>query len=196
MHMSDGVIGTDALGVALLAGGFVFAAAGVAVSSRRLDPADVPRIGLIAAWVFVASSIALPLGVVPVHLGFCGLAGFFLRRRVFLAIVPALILQLLLLGEGGWTTLGLNATATGLGGICGWAFANGPSRLPLAARAFAAGFCGVAGGAALVAAVLALAGYPLKVLAFFGAYLAVAVVEGIVTAVAIGAVAHRREMTK
>lgn len=188
MHLMDRVVPlNEPLGLALCVGGGLAAAVGIWFSARRVRPAEIPRIGMITVWVFVASSIAVPIAGVSVHLGLYGLAGFFLRRRLFLATVPALLLQLLLLQHGGWTTLGINTVITSCGAFVGWGMAA-LALLPLRVRAFLAGSLGVMAGAALTAAVLLLSHYNRIILSFFTVYAALALLEGVITVVALEAI--------
>ena len=106
VHLSDGAIATP-----WLVGGFIIAAILLAAASWKLTEEWIPRIGVLSAVFFVASSIRAPLGVLPtsVHLILNGLVGVLLGRRAPLAIAVGLPLQYLLVGHGGLTTLGLNA---------------------------------------------------------------------------------------
>lgn len=103
VHLSDGVI----TGPGLVAG-WVLAAGLVAVASRRVGDADVSRIGVLTAAFFVGSLIHLKLGPVSAHLLLNGLLGVILGVRAGLAIAVGLLLQALMFGHGGLTTLGVN----------------------------------------------------------------------------------------
>jgi cobalt/nickel transport system permease protein len=104
VHLSDGVLSNW-----YLVAGFVVAALLILPAVWRIDDDEIPRIGLLTAAFFVASSIRVPIGITHVHLLLNGLVGIVLGRRAPLAITIALVLQALLLGHGGYTTLGLNA---------------------------------------------------------------------------------------
>jgi cobalt/nickel transport system permease protein len=86
------------------------------LASVRLKEEWIPRIGVLAAAFFVASSIHMKLAVLPtsVHLILNGLVGVILGRRAPLAIIVGLTLQYFLLAHGGLTTLGLNACIVGI----------------------------------------------------------------------------------
>jgi cobalt/nickel transport system permease protein len=77
---------------------------------------EIPRIGVLTAAFFVASSVHIKLAVLPtsVHLILNGLVGVVLGRRAPLAIVVGLGLQYLLLSHGGLTTLGINTCIVAL----------------------------------------------------------------------------------
>lgn len=105
VHISDGVLREP-----WWVGGWVTAALLVAYSARRVREDEVPRIGVLTAAFFVASQIHLPLGGASVHLLLNGLVGVVLGRRGPLALAVGLLLQALLFGHGGLTTLGVNVT--------------------------------------------------------------------------------------
>ena len=106
VHLSDGALAT-----AWWASGFGGLAVLLAVAMWKVREDEIPRIGVLTAAFFVASSIHLPLVVLPtsVHLILNGLVGVVLGRRAPLAIAVGLLLQYLLLQHGGLTTLGINA---------------------------------------------------------------------------------------
>jgi ABC-type Co2+ transport system permease subunit len=103
VHLSDSVLQGS-----WLAGGFVVAAALVAVSLWRVRDDEIPQIALLTAAFFVASSIHIRIGPSSCHLLLNGLVGVVLGRRAALAIAVGLALQWFLLGHGGITTLGIN----------------------------------------------------------------------------------------
>jgi cobalt/nickel transport system permease protein len=105
VHISDGVLSEP-----VWAAGWIAAFALVAVSTWRVRDDEIPRIGVLTAAFFVASQIHLPLGGASVHLLLNGLLGVVLGRRAPLALAVGLLLQALLFGHGGVTTLGVNVT--------------------------------------------------------------------------------------
>jgi cobalt/nickel transport system permease protein len=109
VHISDGVLTLPWL---LL--GFAVAAAMIWVGSRRIEDEEIPRIGILAAVFFVASQIHVKVIPTSVHLLLNGLVGIVLGTRSVLAIAVGLLLQAVLLGHGGYTTLGLNCCVIGL----------------------------------------------------------------------------------
>jgi cobalt/nickel transport system permease protein len=88
--------------------GFVHMAAVVLLSLWKVNDRDVPRIGVLTAAFFVASSVHIPLGGASVHLLLNGLVGVILRWRAPLAVAVGLTLQTFLLGHGGPDALGVN----------------------------------------------------------------------------------------
>lgn len=106
MHISDGALTT-----AWWLSGFVGLVVLLALAVWKVREEEIPRIGVLTAAFFVASSIHLPLGILPttVHLVLSGLVGVVLGRRAPLAIAIGLAMQYFLLQHGGLTTIGINA---------------------------------------------------------------------------------------
>jgi cobalt/nickel transport system permease protein len=103
VHVADGVLASE-----WLIGGFAVAGLLVLGSLLRIKADDIPRISVFAAAFFVASQVHLPLGVTSVHLLLNAVVGVVLRRFAPVAIAEGLLLQALLFGHGGLTTLGVN----------------------------------------------------------------------------------------
>ena len=106
VHLSDGALAT-----AWWASGFGGLAVLLAVAMWKVREDEIPRIGVLTAAFFVASSVHIKLAVLPtsVHLILNGLVGVVLGRRAPLAVAIGLGLQYLLLQHGGLTTIGINA---------------------------------------------------------------------------------------
>jgi cobalt/nickel transport system permease protein len=120
VHIADGVLAAP-----WLLGGFVLAGLLAACAARRLRDEEIPRVALLAAAFFVASLLHVRLGPTSVHLLLNGLVGVVLGRRAALAIPLGLLLQAVLLGHGGFTTLGVNACVLTLPALLsGWLFAE------------------------------------------------------------------------
>lgn len=111
-HIPDGILSAP-----VLIGGGVVAAAGAALGLRRLDDRMIPRVAILAAAFFAGSLIAVPVGPSSVHLLLSGLMGIMLGTATFLAVLVALLLQALLFGFGGLTTLGVNTVNIALPGV-------------------------------------------------------------------------------
>jgi cobalt/nickel transport system permease protein len=103
VHISDGI-----LDGAWLAGGFAVAGVLALVAAWRIRDEEIPRIALLTAAFFVASSIHVRVGPSSWHLLLNGLVGVVLGRRAALAIPVGLALQYVMLMHGGFTTLGIN----------------------------------------------------------------------------------------
>lgn len=112
MHISDGILTAP-----VLAAGFVGTGVLAAATMRNMDMEEVPKISVITAVFFVASSIKVPLGPTSVHLILNGLVGVVLGWRAFPAILLGLILQAIIFGHGGLTVIGINALMMGGGGL-------------------------------------------------------------------------------
>lgn len=110
MHLPDGLVSPviTATGYALAMG-----AAFPFFRKTGLLTAKMTRISLVAAVIFVSSLIPVPVGLTTVHFTLAPLAGIILGPVSFIAVMLAIFLQWLLLGHGGITTLGLNATTMG-----------------------------------------------------------------------------------
>ncbi len=180
MHIADGI-----LPVGACAGALAVSLAGVYASSRKVDPAEMSRMGLLAAAAFTASLIHFPLAGTSIHLGLFGLLGIVLRKRAFPVVFAALLFQSLLFQHGGLLSLGVNALNMGVGTLCGWMIWT-TGRFTEEVRGFAAGFFGVLIPALLMATEFALAGYGRGFFFIAGIYTVAAAAEGALTAAIVG----------
>ena len=103
MHIAEGV-----LSLPVLVTGTLLSLGGVAVGLKRLDEEQIPKAALLSSAFFVVSTIHLPLGPLSVHMVLNGLLGLILGWVAFPVILIALLLQTVLFGFGGFTTLGIN----------------------------------------------------------------------------------------
>jgi cobalt/nickel transport system permease protein len=190
VHILDGALRWPWLG-----GGFVVAAVLVWFGSRRLTEEEIPRVGVLSAAFFVASSIHVPVGASSVHLLLNGLVGVILGPRSSVAIALGLFLQAALLSHGGITTLGVNCCLMTLPALVAWlAFEHIKQRgwLELGLARWLAGFAlgalTVLATTMLACLVLRLGGNPdwtaLVTVLFIG-HLPVAAVEALVMAATI-----------
>jgi cobalt/nickel transport system permease protein len=183
VHLADGAVSP-----AWLAGGWVVAACLVFLFARHVPDELVARTAVLTAALFVASLVHLKVGPGSVHLLLNGLAGVLLGRRAVLAVTVSLVLQLLLFGHGGLTTLGLNVAVYSAPALAAARFAP---------RTFAGG--AAVGGLTAAATVLLNAGVlflggsagidrlvPLVLVA----HLPVVAVEGVVCGFAVRALAQ------
>lgn len=142
-HIPDGI-----LSLPVLLGGGALAAIGVGVGLRAVDDGAIPRIAILSATFFAASLIAIPVGPSSVHLLLSGLMGLMLGPGIFPAVLVALMLQSVLFGFGGLTTLGINTLNIALpGALAGLLLGPAIRKAPSPARAGAL----AAGGAVLSA---------------------------------------------
>jgi cobalt/nickel transport system permease protein len=118
VHISDGMLSWP-----WLAAGFALAATLALVGAYRIRDEEVPRVALLTAAFFVASSLHLKLGPSSVHLLLNGLVGVVLGRRAPLAILIGVGLQAALLAHGGFSTIGVNACTEAIPALlAGWLF--------------------------------------------------------------------------
>jgi len=156
MHVPDGILPPLVWG-----GAYVVTGAVTAVSLRKInqeeDPrAAVPRAAMMTAAFFVASSIFFPMPppMTTAHFILSGAMGVMLGWYAFPAILIGLILQAIVFGHGGITSLGANALVMGVPALlAGGLFRMGSSRwregrAPLF-LGFAGGFFGVVIAAAI-----------------------------------------------
>ena len=114
MHIPDGILPAPVCvaGYAI-AGGVTWVA--LKQINKTSDPqAEVPKAALLAAAFFVGSSVSLPIPPVSVHLVLNGVVGAVLGWYAWPAILIGLLLQAILLGHGGLTTLGVDAVMMGV----------------------------------------------------------------------------------
>src|SRR3972149_1914090 len=112
MHISEGILSAP-----VLTAGFVGTAALAAITLRKMDMEEIPKISVITSAFFVASLIHIPFGFTSIHLILNGLVGITLGIRAFPAIMLAIILQAILFGHGGVTVIGINSVMLGGGGL-------------------------------------------------------------------------------
>src|SRR5262249_53731388 len=146
VHILDGVLTAPFLLI-----GMVLAALLAVIGAWRLRDEEVPRLALLTAAFFIASSIRVPLPPSSVHLLLNAPIGVFLGWRAGLAIPIGLALQAVLLAHGGYSVVGVNSCVMALPALGAWSLFAGLRRARSRQRAW---FCGVlfAAGAVAVAA--------------------------------------------
>lgn len=103
MHISDGVISLEVAGtLGVLSVGLC------AYSLKTMKNENIAIVASMSALFFIASFIHIPLGPTQIHLLLIGVIGLFLGSMSFISISIALLLQSILLGYGGLTSLGAN----------------------------------------------------------------------------------------
>lgn len=180
-HIQDGVLSAP-----VLAGGAMLTIGLCAWSLRRARDADIPRAAVLASVFFAGSLVAIPVGPSSVHLMFSALMGMVLGGLALPAVLAALILQLVLFGFGGVTTLGVNAFNIAAPGIvAGLALQGAVARATPGRAAVLAGLG--AGAAALATGGLVALSLALSASAYVPAarimaatYLPLAVIEAVV----------------
>ncbi|HBD22996.1 MAG TPA: cobalt transporter CbiM [Oceanospirillaceae bacterium] len=104
MHIVDGVLSTE-----VLLTGAALTGLGLMQGMRHMPLEKIPATGILAAMLFIASLVHVPMGPVSVHLIMNGVAGILLGWAVMPALFVGLLLQAVLFGYGGVTVLGVNA---------------------------------------------------------------------------------------
>ena len=187
MHIADGILS----GPVLIATG-ALATVSVGIGLAKMDYERVPRVGVLSAVFFVASLIHVPIGPASAHLLLTGLIGCLLGWAALPALACALLLQAILFGYGGLTSLGANLLVMGLPAVTCYACFGRHIRRASSGRrvfvlAFLAGMLGVGFGCAVLGLVLCASGreFAGAVGAIFVGHIPVMVIEGFITAAAL-----------
>ncbi len=180
MHIADGILSTE---IAIAADAVSVGA--LYVLGKRARPEEIPKMGVMAAALFVASLIHFPLAGTSVHLGLFGLAGILLGFRAVPVVFTALLFQSLLFQHGGLLSLGVNVINMSAGAVAAY-FIWCIRPLPEALRAFLAGFAGIIVPALLMAMEFELSGYGRGIYYLMSIYVAAAGIEGILTVIMVG----------
>lgn len=182
MHIAEGVLSTPVLVV-----GHGAAVAGIFIGLRNIDLDDVVRVSVLSSAFFIGSLVHVPVGPVSAHLVLNGLMGVILGWAAFPAIFVALVLQAVMFGFGGITTLGINTLDMALPAVVAYylfnPFIRRSGQKALFALGFAAGALTVALTALCMGAALIAVGreYVVVVYGILLANLPLMIVEGFVT---------------
>jgi cobalt/nickel transport system permease protein len=125
VHISDGVLAGP-----WLAGGFVVAGLLAVLGAWRMREEEIPRVAVMTSAFFIASLMHVKVPGTSVHLLLNGLVGVVLGRRAAVAIPVGLLLQELLIGHGGFSTLGINSCIMVLPALLAWLLFAALQRLP------------------------------------------------------------------
>jgi cobalt/nickel transport system permease protein len=191
-HIPDGILSAP-----MLIGGAAIAIGGLALGLRRLDDKTIPRAAILSAAFFAGSLIAVPVGPSSVHVMLSGLMGIMLGTAAFPAVTVALLLQALLFGFGGLTTLGVNAVNMALPGVL-LAAALGPVIRTTASASLRAGLAGLVGALAVLltggmvalSLFLSSSDYTPVASVLLATYLPLAIAEAFITATVVGFLAR------
>lgn len=112
MHLSDGIINGD-----VCLSGYVVSVLITTYSLKKIPTEDIPKIAVVTSAFFIASLIHIKIGPSSVHLVLNGLAGILLGIAAFPSIFVGLLLQAIVFGHGGITTLGVNSIIMGIPAI-------------------------------------------------------------------------------
>ena len=191
MHISE------VLSPPVLLSGAALAAAGVGIGLKRLDYERLMGTAMFTAVFFAGTLVHVPIGVGNAHLILNGLLGMLLGWAAFPAIFTALLLQAMLFQYGGLTTLGVNTVIMAAPAVlCSYLFSPLLLKSPAQRRvaAFACGALSVAGAGLLAALALTFSedGFWLSARLLFAAHIPIMLVEGVITAMAVGFMAKVR----
>ena len=114
MHIPDGILPGQVCAAGYAIAGGVTWYALRQIQRTSVPQREIPKAAMLTAAFFVGSSINVPLPPVSVHLVLNGLLGAILGWYAWPAILVGLLLQALLIGHGGLTSLGINALLIGL----------------------------------------------------------------------------------
>jgi len=151
VHISDGILEPWLWG-----SGWVITAAILAYTLKKMKIDDVPKISVITAAVFVASLIHFQAGPTSVHLVLSGFAGITLGILAYPCIFVALVMQAFLFQHGGVTTIGINTVNIGVPALISFLIFKAGMKLNVGKSKTTIIFGAIAGGTAVVLAVLLL----------------------------------------
>jgi len=161
-------------------------------TGRRLDPKDVPLMGVMTAAIFAGQMVNFPVGFgVSGHLVGAALAAILMGvGPAMLMMTTVLILQCLLFGDGGLLALGTNVMNMGIiaPGVAALMYrALRGTRVGSAVSSFVAGWISVVVASASAAAELCFSGFPVEgvVWPILGWHALIGVGEGLVTVAAL-----------
>lgn len=184
MHISEGVLNAP-----ILATGALISLGALTLAYKTMRNEDISKIAVLSALFFLASFIHVPVGPSSVHLILAGLVGALLGLQAFIAIFIALLLQSLLFGYGGITTLGINLCILASPALlASWLFTHAPLKKPYRQISwFLIGFLPLMLSAILLSFVLAFNGEAFMVAAkvALGAHIPVMIIEGLIALFAL-----------
>ena len=182
MHISDGVLSTP-----IWMCGYVVSATIVAVTTKKIQPEDIPKTAIMTSVFFVASLIHVPIGPTSVHLILNGLLGIILGPFAFTSIFLGLVLQALLFQHGGITTIGVNSVIMGIPALLAYKIFDMHRKfhfkLNVPVFGALAGACGIFLGAIILALLLVTTGSEFIGVAKLAilAHIPVIIIEAIIT---------------
>ncbi|PWR22862.1 cobalt transporter CbiM [Zavarzinia aquatilis] len=186
-HIPDGVLSLP-VGVA----GWAGAAALTGFALRSLKEEAIPGTAILAAVFFTVSLVAVPVGPSSVHLLLSGLMGLMIGPLTAPAVLVGLVLQALLFGFGGVTSLGVNLVNIALPGILAGLVLAGPVARATPGRAgviagIGAGLCVAAtGGGVALALALSSSDFVPSARIMLVTYLPLMAAEALITGFSVG----------
>lgn len=179
MHISDGILDLETtLVVSCLSATFFI------YSLKKMKNEDITMIASMAALFFIASFIHIPIGPTQIHLLLIGIIGVFIGQMAFISISIALLLQALLLGYGGLSSLGVNIFLMAMPAFIVSLYIKIPmvNKLPDNIKFFSIGFIGIffAVGFLFLILLLAKEEYRLAAYSIFAANIPAMIIEGLI----------------
>ena len=187
MHISEGILQGPTI-----ATGFAVAAIGAALTMRKMDLEEIPKISVITALFFVASLIKVPIGVASIHLILNGVAGIVLGKRAFVAIMIGIIFQAIIFGHGGISVIGVNTAMMGTGALAAYGVWQLRHRVGFAKKELIFAFLAAATATIISGSILALAlvstgeEFLTNASIIFTMHIPIMIVEGIVASAIVG----------
>lgn len=181
-HIPDGVLSAPVFVVGGLA-----AVAALTFSLRALDDRQIPRVAILSASFFAISLFSIPIGPTSIHLLLGGLMGLILGPAIFPAIFAALLLQAMMFGFGGLTTLGINTVNIALpAALLGLAFRPAVARASVSTAAILATICSVlcvvvTGLLVALSLLFSSSDYAVSAKAMIVTYVPLMIIEGLIT---------------
>jgi cobalt/nickel transport system permease protein len=187
-HIPDGVLSAP-----VVVGDAVIAGTAVVYALRKMDYEAIPRVAVMTALFFVASLVSVPVGPSSAHLILAGLMGLVLGWATVPAVLIGLVLQAVLFGFGGLTTLGVNTVNIALPAVL-WSILLRPplrkgssaARVALVAGAVSALSVASTGVLVAVSLILTDSAYVTSAQLILVTYLPLMAVEALVVAAAAG----------
>jgi cobalt/nickel transport system permease protein len=178
MHIADGILPA---GISI--GANVAAVALVYVGGKDLESAEIPKMGIFAAALFIISLVHFPIpGGASIHLGLYGLAGLLFGIRAIPILFVDLLFQSLIFQHGGLLAVGVNTLTMGSGALSAstlWKLKIINNQV----KSFFCGFLGILVPAVLIATLFLLLHYGKGMAFIVTLYLPAALIEGLLTVV-------------
>lgn len=179
MHISDGILDVETTIAVSCVSAVLFI-----YSLKKMKNEDITMIASMAALFFIASFVHIPIGPTQIHLLLIGIIGVFIGSMAFVSICIALLLQALLLGYGGLSSLGVNLFLMAMPALLVSLYIKLPfvKKLPDNIKFFSIGFLGIFFAVVFLFSILLLAKEEYKIAAYsiFAANIPAMILEGLI----------------